>query len=153
MRTRLVVETDVFGDETTQVLFAKDEDVIEQLSTERADEPLGEGVHIGRARRRPHDVDADAFEGGRERATELSVTVAYEDLWALIHGRIAGLLRGPRIGRGIGHRGMNDLAPTHGVLGDELQVRSENVCREVASEPEEVEHGPARTPIRSRWHL
>jgi hypothetical protein len=151
--TRLVVETDVFGDETTQVLFAKDEDVIEQLSTERADEPLGEGVHIGRARRRPHEVDADAFEGGRERAAELSVTVAYEDLWALIHGRVAGLLRAPRIGRGIGHRGVNDLVPTEVQEEEDEDLAEPDVVSldEIAG-PEHVvseERGPA-LPVARR---
>jgi hypothetical protein len=45
--------------------------VIEQLTSERADEPFGERVHVGRARYRPHNPDADAFEGGRERAAEI----------------------------------------------------------------------------------
>ena len=49
--------------------------------------------------------------------------------------------------------GYDQLLSQQSVLGDELQVRSENVCREVASEPEEVEHGPARTPIGSGWHF
>jgi hypothetical protein len=51
----------VFGDEVAEVLLPEDEDVIEQLSTERSDEPLGEGVHVGRAWCRPHDPDADTF--------------------------------------------------------------------------------------------
>lgn len=111
MRTRFVVEAHELHDEIAEVVLAEDEDVIEQLTSERADEPFGERVHVGRTRRRPQDAGADAFEGGRERAAEFSVAIADEDLWALIHGRVAGLLRAPRIRRSVGHRGVNDLSP------------------------------------------
>jgi hypothetical protein len=39
MRTGLVVEAAEIEDEARQVLLAEDEDVIEQLATERTDEP------------------------------------------------------------------------------------------------------------------
>jgi hypothetical protein len=71
MRSGLVVKADVLGDEATKVLLAEDRDVIEQLATEGADEALGERVHIGRARCRPHDADAGAFKRGRERPARL----------------------------------------------------------------------------------
>jgi hypothetical protein len=70
MRTRFVVEAHELGDETVEVVVAEDEDVIEQLTTERANETFGERIHVGRTRRRPHDAGASAFEGGRERAAE-----------------------------------------------------------------------------------
>jgi hypothetical protein len=101
-----------FGDEVAEVLLPEDEDVIEQLSTERSDEPLGEGVHVGRARCRPHDPDADSLEGRCEVAAELSVAIADEDLRSTIHRRVAGLLRAPRVGRSVRHRGVNHRATT-----------------------------------------
>ena len=94
------------------MLLPKDEDMIEQLSTERSDEPLGEGVHVGRARRRPHDPDPDTLEGRCEGAAELSVAIADEDLRSTIHRRVAGLLRAPRIGRSVRHGGVNHRATT-----------------------------------------
>lgn len=112
MRPRLVVEADNLRDETAGVVVAEDEDVIEQLTTERADEPFRERIHVGSARRRPDDPDADAVEGACERAAELSVAIADEDLRSMIHRRVAGLLRAPRDGRRVGHRRVNHLATT-----------------------------------------
>ena len=73
IRTRFVVEAHELHDEIAEVVLAEDEDVIEQLTSERADEPFGDRIHVGRPRCRPHDPDADACEGGRERAAELPV--------------------------------------------------------------------------------
>ena len=49
MRPGLVVEDDELGEEAAQVRHVEEEDVVEQLAAESANEPLGEGVHVGRA--------------------------------------------------------------------------------------------------------
>jgi hypothetical protein len=91
MRTGFVVEARVFGDEAAEVVFPEDENVIEQLSTERANEAFGERIHVGRAWCRPHDPNADAREGGGERAAKLPVAIADEDLRPDVHRGVAGL--------------------------------------------------------------
>ena len=44
----LVVEDDELGEEPAQVLHVEQEDVVEQLAAECANEALGEGVHVRR---------------------------------------------------------------------------------------------------------
>jgi hypothetical protein len=55
--------------------------MIEQLSTKRADEALGEGVHVGRSGRGPHDTRADRLERAGKPPAELPIAVADEYLW------------------------------------------------------------------------
>jgi len=51
VRASLVVETHVLGNDASKVFLAEDEDVIEQLSSERAGQALSEGIHVRRAYR------------------------------------------------------------------------------------------------------
>ena len=55
VRTRFVVEAHVLGDDAPEVILTEDEDMVEQLSAERADEAFSEGIHIRRAYRRAHN--------------------------------------------------------------------------------------------------
>ena len=55
VRASLVVETHVLGNDASKVFLAEDEDVIEQLSSERAGQALSEGIHVRRAYRGAHD--------------------------------------------------------------------------------------------------
>jgi len=50
-----------------QVPFAEDEDVIQTLASDRADEPLGERILPGAVRRRQDFTDAHAFHALAER--------------------------------------------------------------------------------------
>src|SRR5437867_11558747 len=58
VRACVVVETHVLGDDASKMFLAEDEDVIEQLSAERARQALGEGIHVRRADRGAHDAHA-----------------------------------------------------------------------------------------------
>src|SRR2546426_7721112 len=58
VRTRFVVVADVLGDDAPEVILTEDEDVVEQLSPECADEALSKGIHVRRAYRRAHDAHA-----------------------------------------------------------------------------------------------
>ncbi len=48
VRTSFVVVADVLGDDASAMILTEDEDVVEHLSSERADEALSEGIHVGR---------------------------------------------------------------------------------------------------------
>jgi hypothetical protein len=51
-------------------------------------------------------------DGRCEGAADLSVAIADEDLRSMIQRRVAGLLRAPRVGRSVRHRGVNYRAAT-----------------------------------------
>src|SRR6267143_6536632 len=52
VRTRFVVEAHVLGDDAPEVTLTEDENMVEQLSAERADEAFSEGIHDRCAYRR-----------------------------------------------------------------------------------------------------
>jgi hypothetical protein len=112
VRTRFVVVADVLGDDAPEVILTEDEDVVEHLSPEYADEALSKGIHVRRAYRRAHDAHARRPEYGSEAKAELRVVVADDNLWYAVHGGVPGLLRAPLVGRRIGHRGMEDRSAT-----------------------------------------
>jgi hypothetical protein len=65
VRTRFVVEADVLGDDAPEVILTKDEDVVEHLSAERADEAFSEGIRVRariavRTTRTPDDLKTPA---------------------------------------------------------------------------------------------
>ena|ERR1700737_2537551 len=53
VRTRFIVEAHVLGDDSPEVILTEDEDVVEQLSAERAGEAFSEGIHSCPARVSP----------------------------------------------------------------------------------------------------
>ena len=108
VRASLVVETHVLGNDASKVFLAEDEDVIEQLSSERAGQALSEGIHVRRAYRGAHDSRPGRLEYVSEASTELRVVVADEHIWRAVHGGVPGLLRAPSGGRPIRDRGMDD---------------------------------------------
>jgi hypothetical protein len=112
VRTRFIVETDVFGDDAPEVILTEDEDMVEHLSTERAGEAFSEGVHVRRAYRRAHDSHARRPQYANEVRSELGVVVADDNLWYAIHGGVPGLLRAPFVGWRSRHRGMEDRSAT-----------------------------------------
>ena len=57
-----VVVREVASQGTAEVLFAEDDDVIQTLAPDGADEALGEGVLPRAVRRRQDFTDANAFE-------------------------------------------------------------------------------------------
>jgi len=112
VRTRFVVEADVLGDDAPEVILTEDEDVIENLSAERAGKAFSEGVQVRRADRRAHDAHPRRSEYASEPSAELRVMVADDNLWYAVQGGVPGLLRAPLVGRRICHRGMEDSSAT-----------------------------------------
>ena len=106
----VVVEDDEVGEEPLHVLRVEQEEVVEQLAAQRADEALGEGVHVRSTDGAAGEAGAGPFEGGGEAGAELRVAVGDEHLGMLVHGRIASLLCAPVVGRGCGGRNVNDPA-------------------------------------------
>src|SRR2546425_6632197 len=110
--TRFIVEAHVLGDDAPEVILTEDEDMVEQLSAERADEAFSEGIHVRRAYRRAHDAHPRRPEYAGEARSELRVVVADDKMWRAVHGGVPGLLRAPLVGRRIRHRGVEDRAAT-----------------------------------------
>src|SRR3989442_12965157 len=54
--TRFIVEAHVLGDDAPEVILTEDEDRVEQLSAERADERFSEAIHCRRAHSQAHDA-------------------------------------------------------------------------------------------------
>ena len=106
----LVVEDDELGEKAAEVLHVEEEDVVEQLAAERANESLGEGVHVRRAHGGADDTGAGALESGRESGAELRVAVGDQHLGLLVHRGVAGLLGAPVVGGRRGRRDVNDAA-------------------------------------------
>ena len=62
VRVSLVVETAVFRDETPEVWFFQDQDMVEQLASWRSGESLGERIHVGRGDGGSNDAHAERLE-------------------------------------------------------------------------------------------
>ena len=73
-----VVVREVASQGTAEMLFAKDDDVIETLAPDGADEALHEGVLPGAVRRRPDFTDAHALEALPEHVPVDRIAVAEE---------------------------------------------------------------------------
>jgi hypothetical protein len=76
VRTSFVVEPDELYDEAAEMVLGEDEGVVEELTSQCADEPFGEGVRVRRVDRRSHDSGADPREGADESGAELPISVA-----------------------------------------------------------------------------
>src|SRR6266850_2207292 len=76
--TRPVVVREVTSQEAAQVPFAKDEEVIQVLAPDGADEPLREGVLPGAVGRREDFTDAHALHALPEHVTVDRVAIAEE---------------------------------------------------------------------------
>src|SRR5207253_4598302 len=111
VRTGFVVEAHVL-DAAPEVILTEDEDVVEQLSSERTGEAFSECIHVRRAYRRAHDAHPRRPEYGSEPRAELRVVVADDNLWYAVHAGVPCLLRAPLVGWRISHRGMEDRSPT-----------------------------------------
>ena len=81
-----VVVREVTSQGTAEVPFAEDDDVIQTLAPDGADEALREGVLPGAVRRRQDFTDAHALEAPPEHVTEDRVAVAEE----VGRGRVVG---------------------------------------------------------------
>jgi hypothetical protein len=75
MRAMSVVVLDVHTEDALKLALAEDEDPVEALATDRADEPLGERIRLRRLEGRSDDLDPLAPEDLIERLAELAVAI------------------------------------------------------------------------------
>jgi hypothetical protein len=73
------------------VVLTEDENVVEHLSPERADEALGKGIHVRRAYGRAYNAHARQPEYASEARTELHVVIAGDNLWRAVRCGVPGL--------------------------------------------------------------
>ena len=104
VRASLVIVREVPGQDATQMSFAQDEDMIQALASDRADEPLREGI-LPRAVRRGEDfTDAHALHALPEHVAVDRVTIAEEEgRGGVIREGVHDLLGGPVGGGVLGH--------------------------------------------------
>ena len=100
VRPRAVVVAEEIADESQQVPFAEDNDVIQALAAERADEPLGVGVLPGRAQGGEDLPDVHAPKTARDVLAEDRVVVVDQEAWGRVEGEgLEQLPDHPRRGR------------------------------------------------------
>lgn len=118
----VVVEADVVPDEPEQMPLANDDDVIEQLASERPDEPLGEAVLPRRTRRDPQLLESHAGEPLVEHGAEDPIAITDDALGDHVRRhRLDHLLRRPR---GIWMRGdvdVQDASPLEGEHEEDVE--------------------------------
>src|SRR5260370_28516737 len=88
MSASLVIVREVAGQGAAQVSFAQDDDMIETLAADRADEPLRVGVLPRAGGRRQHFTNPHVLQPLPERLTIDAVAIAkeVEDVAALVGG-------------------------------------------------------------------
>jgi hypothetical protein len=170
--TRLMVVSGVSGQDAAEVTIAEDENVIQALAPDRADEPFREGILPRALRRRKHLLDPHALQAAPKWLTVDAIAVAEEIgrrglVWKGIHD----LLSGPG-GRGmLGHVEVNDTpamvrehdeneedAQARGGDGEEIDRNTRHVCdggkRRFGSRRETVRSATSMPSLRSSpWIL
>jgi hypothetical protein len=106
-----VIVAEVAAQTTTQVSLVQDDHVVEQLTADRPDHALGEGVLPWRAWRSEDLGDADALHPSSKLAPIGIVAIAEEEarrrvMWESLDD----LLRRPSGSRGLGHVEVHDSA-------------------------------------------
>ena len=96
---------DPFGQYPAQMVLSEDEDMVQALPAEAAEEPFTDRVQVGRLRRNGDDIDPCAVRSRGEVVPELTVVVANQEPRSLVvRRRLAQLLGHPGIGGGSGSR-------------------------------------------------
>src|SRR6266498_3152587 len=98
MRARRVVVLDVGAEDSLEMAAVEDQEPVEALSTDGADEALGDGIRFGRSDRRAEDPDSLAAEDLVEGAGVLAVTVTDQETDPLLgeeESEVARLLGNP----------------------------------------------------------
>jgi len=117
-----VIVGEVAGQGAAQMSFAQDDDMIETLAADRADEPLGEGVLPRAGGRRQHFTNPHALQPLPERVTIDAVAIAEEV------GR-----------RGVVWEGVDDLLGRPGARGMFGHVEVEDAAALVGQHDEDEE--------------
>src|SRR6267378_1312525 len=116
---RPVIVGEVAGQDAAQVSFAEDEDVIQTLAPDRADEPLRIGILPRALRRRQDFTDAHALQALPEHVTVDGVATAEEIRWGgVVREGVHDLLDRPSGGGMLGDIEVED-APA--VMGEDDQ--------------------------------
>jgi hypothetical protein len=84
MRPLAVVVVDEDADDVLKLAAVEDQQPVQALGTDGADEPLRDRVRLWCSQRRLHDPDASAAEDLVEAAAVLGVAVANEEADALV---------------------------------------------------------------------
>jgi hypothetical protein len=106
-----VIVREVAGQDAAQVAFAQDEDVIQTLAPDRANEPLREGVLPRVVGRGQHFPDTHALHSVPERVTIDAVAIAEKIGGSGVVGeRLHDLLGGPSGGGMLGDVEVEDAA-------------------------------------------
>ena len=104
-----VIVLELAGQDTPKVPFAEDENMIQRLSPDRADEALREGILLRAVWRRQHFGDPHALHSSPERMTTSTVAVADEVAWRrVLREGIDDLLSRPDGGGVLGHVEVED---------------------------------------------
>src|SRR2546428_5480103 len=120
--TRPVVVREVASQGTAQVSFAKDEDVIQTLAPDGADQPLREGILPWAVRRRQDFTDAHALHALPEQVTVDRVAIAEEKgRRGVVREGVHDLLGGPGSGGMLGDIEVEDAPAVVGEHDDDEQ--------------------------------
>ena len=76
MRTCAIVVESVLGQDRAQVALVEDDQMVEALAAQRADQALGDRVRLGRVHRREDRLDADPGSARDEGAAVAAVAIA-----------------------------------------------------------------------------
>jgi hypothetical protein len=113
MRSILIVVLDISFHHPEQMLFIKDEKVIQTLAAHGTDEPFTNGISFGRTNRRPHDIDRGSLGNRGKMLPIFPVVVPDEILGSLLKWRrFAKLLSNPSIGWMTGNAQMDNASRT-----------------------------------------
>jgi len=125
--SRPVIVREVASQDAAQVPFAKDEDKIQTLAPDRADEPLREGVLPGAGGRRQNLTDPHAPHSLPERVAVDRVAIAEEiGRGGVVREGIDDLLGGPGSGGMLGDVEVEDataMVGEHDEDEEDAQVR------------------------------
>ena len=109
MRASPVIVGEVAGQDAAQAAFAENQNVIQTLAPDRADEPLREGILPWAVRRREDFLDLHAFYSVPKLLAVDLVTVAQEIRGrGVVRENVHDLLGGPVGGGVLGHVEVDD---------------------------------------------
>jgi hypothetical protein len=111
VRPRVHVVRDVVGEDALEAGDTEDDQVIEALTSDRANDAFDIGVLPGGSRRREELVDLHRADGGHD-VRECGIAVVQQVPWRVVRWKgVAELLGGP-CGRGmVGDSDVNDPPP------------------------------------------
>src|SRR5258708_2546418 len=155
MSGSLVIVREVAGQGAAQVSFAQDDDMIETLAADRADEPLRVGVLPRAGGRRQHFTNPHVLQPLPERVTIDAVAIAKEvGRRGVVWEGVDDLLGGPGARGMFGHVEVEDVAALVGEHDeDEEDAQLHGGDREEIDR-DEAGHmvGEERAPrLRGRW--